>query len=111
MPKTPKERGIELKTRDDAFRSLAELLLDCSPTITGYQYPSMGKEAIKVAQDWHADGVIMHIDRGCRSMTAACLEVKAMLEKTGIPVVAYSGNTADPRDFNQARWKASWRPS
>jgi benzoyl-CoA reductase/2-hydroxyglutaryl-CoA dehydratase subunit BcrC/BadD/HgdB len=103
VPKTPRERGIEIRTRDDAFRSLTELLLDCSPTITGYQYPSMAKEAVKVAQDWHADGVIIHIDRGCRSMTAACLEVKAHLEKAGIPVVAYSGNTADPRDFNQAQ--------
>ncbi|MFC2018179.1 2-hydroxyacyl-CoA dehydratase [Chloroflexota bacterium] len=103
VPQTLRERGVELRTREDAFRSIAELMLDYSPAVSGFQYPSMGREAVKVAQDWHADGIIMHIDRGCRSMSAACLEVKADLEKAGIPVLAYSGNTADPRDFNQAQ--------
>jgi len=103
IPQTPRERGIELRNRDEAFRSLAELILDNSPLISGYQYPSMAKEAVKVAQDWHLDGVIAHEDRGCRSLTAACLEVKKHLEKAGIPVVSYSGNTADPRDFNEAQ--------
>ncbi|MFC1924755.1 2-hydroxyacyl-CoA dehydratase [Chloroflexota bacterium] len=99
--KTPKERGIELKNRDDALNSLADLLLNYSPCITGYQYPSMAREGIHVAKEWHADGVIMHIDRGCRAMTAGMLEYKAALEREGFPVVTYDGNNADPRDFNQ----------
>ena len=99
--KTPKERGIELKTRDDAFRALADLTLNYSPAVSGYQFPSMAKENVKVAENWHADGVIMHIDRGCRAMTAGMLESKVMLEKNGFPVVTYDGNNADPRDFNQ----------
>lgn len=101
VSKSPRERGIELRNREDALRSLAELLLYNSPIISGYQFPAMGNEAVKVARDWHADGVIMHIDRGCRAMTAGIMEVKDMLEKGGFPVCAYEGNTGDPRDFNQ----------
>lgn len=101
VSKSLRERGIELRNRDDALRSLAELLLHNSPIISGYQFPSMANEAVKVAQDWHADGVIMHIDRGCRAMTAGVMEVKDMLEEKGFPVLAYEGNTADPRDFHQ----------
>ena len=62
----------------------------------------MAREGIHVAREWHTDGVIMHIDRGCRAMTAGMLEYKAALEKAGFPVLTYDGNNADPRDFNQA---------
>lgn len=101
IPETPRERGIEIRSREDALRSLAELLLYNSPTISGYQYPAMARESVKVARDWKADGVIIHIDRGCRSMTAGTTEIKRMLEKKGIPAVTYEGNTVDPVGFNR----------
>lgn len=101
IPKSPRELGVELRNRDDALRSLADLLLYHSPTISGYQYPSMGREAVWVAKHWKAEGAIIHIDRGCRAMTAGVLEVQNMMEKNGIRTMTYEGNTADPRDFHQ----------
>jgi benzoyl-CoA reductase subunit B len=45
----------------------------------------------------------MHLNRGCEGWGIGQLEMRGALVKAGFPVLAYEGNVADPREFDEAR--------
>lgn len=57
---------------------------------------------VKVAEDWHADGVVVHFDRGCKGGCSGAMECTLALRESGIPVITYESSNADPRDFADA---------
>jgi len=95
---TPKERGRELRTREDTVRALAEWYLP-SPGPLGYIVSSRVNEIAKLADDWHADGVVIHFNRGCPGGSAGGAEVNLALREKGIPTMIYEANFVDPREF------------
>lgn len=98
--KTPHERGIEVKDRGDALETLADLYLGYLPAsrCTMWVKPN---EVVKMVQDWHVDGVVLMIDRGCKTLSAGQEEQVLELKEAGIPRMVYEGSHADYRDFDE----------
>lgn len=98
-----KERGIALKCRDDALRILVELYLErpmntCSVTTWGKT------EVMKMLfQEWHCDGVMIHLNRGCELTCSGAMENRLALQQEGIPVGVFEGNMADKREVDPAQ--------
>jgi benzoyl-CoA reductase subunit B len=103
IPLTPRERGIELKTREDAVRSLSELYLDYVPNIRQFNFSRKVDITWRLAKGWKADGVLYHMDRGCKGVTAGGQETVKELRTHGIPAMVFEGSQADPRDFDMAQ--------
>ncbi|MDP7470113.1 MAG: 2-hydroxyacyl-CoA dehydratase family protein, partial [Dehalococcoidia bacterium] len=83
VPLTPRERGIKLRSREDALRSLADLALDHSPIVTSHMVAPQVAATVKMVKDWHVDGVVLHIDRGCKGQSAANAETRLALRDEG----------------------------
>ncbi|MBN1255536.1 MAG: 2-hydroxyacyl-CoA dehydratase [Deltaproteobacteria bacterium] len=98
--KMPHERGVNISTREAALEALADLYLGYLPasrcTLTVNQ-----KEAAKMIHDWHVDGVVLMIDRGCKTLSAGQEEQIVELKDAGIPTMVYEGSHADFRDYNE----------
>ncbi len=103
--KTPQEKGIVLKTRDDAVRTLAEWVLENHTLLRGLRFSGPGKNALilRLVKEWKADGVMMHQNRGCEALSLGQMEVRLALLKAGIPVMTYEGNVGDEREFDEPR--------
>ena len=103
VPKTPAEKGLKLRTREEAIAALVEkeksfflfnLWSSCTLRI---QY------ALKFAKQFKINAVVMHLNRGCEGAGLGQMEVRQELIKAGIPVLTYEGNMGDPRDFDLDR--------
>jgi len=101
--KTPVEKGIEIKTRDQALRLIIEWNLR-KPVWEQFYNPNLKTEMlIRIAREWKLDGVLLHYNRGCEGLTLGVAESRLGLLKEGIPVMSYEGNMADERDFDEHR--------
>ncbi|MFQ5826486.1 MAG: benzoyl-CoA reductase, bzd-type, subunit O [Dehalococcoidia bacterium] len=101
--KTPEERGMPLKTRDDALRALALWNLE-RPIFDGLLMPiTRCQHIVALARDWKTDGVILHLNRGCEGLSQSIMEARLALLEAGIPVCTYEGNTADKREFDESQ--------
>lgn len=98
--KTPHERGIELKDRTIALEALADLYLAYLPASRGPIWVKPN-EIVKMVKDWQVDGVVLMIDRGCKTLSAGQEEQILELKKAGIPRMVYEGSHADYRDFDE----------
>ena len=103
--RTPQERGIELKTREDAVRTLAEWWTISNPASSMIRHNGAGrnKRVLDIVHKWHVDGVIVHLNRGCEGMAMAEMETYRALVAAGVPTLTYEGNMADPREFDEPR--------
>jgi len=54
-----------------------------------------------MVKDWHVDGVVLMIDRGCKTLSAGQEEQIVELKEAGIPRMVYEGSHADFRDFDE----------
>ena len=99
--RTPRERGIELRDRETAMEALADLYLGYLPASRCTTSINQ-KEVVKMVHDWHVDGVVLMIDRGCKTLSAGQEEQVVELKKAGIPRLVYEGSHADFRDFDEA---------
>ncbi len=100
--KTPEERGIEIRTREDALNALAELHLGHREGGESVE-PMRDRIFYKRTQDWHCDAAIIHYDRPCQVNMLNSLEAKLLLQENGVPVGTYSASQGDPRDFDERR--------
>jgi benzoyl-CoA reductase subunit B len=99
--KTPEERGMPLKTRDDAVRALAMWNLE-RPIFDGLLMPiTRNQHMVALVKNWKADGVILHLNRGCEGLSQSSMETKLAMQEAGIPVCTYEGNMADKREFDE----------
>jgi len=103
--KTPKERGVELKTRDDAARWLANWWLSTGTVCRGVRHSGAGKiQRVKDMVDkWQVDGVILHLNRGCEGTSLGQMDIVSSLLKDGVPTMTFEGNHADPREYDEKR--------
>lgn len=100
---TPRERGIEMKTREDAVRVLAEWYLRRNVTQEFSMPWIKNKEMVEWAREWSVNGFIIHLNRGCEGTAFGQMEARLELLKAGIPVMTYEGNMADKRELNEAQ--------
>jgi benzoyl-CoA reductase subunit B len=104
---TPEEAGMKLDTREDAVRALVWYKSHFA-TETPYNIACgevLHHLALTVAQQWHANGGILHQNRGCTMQALGSIESRNALAEAGIPCINYEGNDADPRDFDMPNLK------
>lgn len=100
---TPAERGIEVRTRQQGMDSLAELYLKYYPMLRWLGLQNKPLEHVRRAQDWGAQGVVFHLDRGCRALSAGMEEAKLAVQRAGFPTVMYESSMCDPRDLDREK--------
>lgn len=103
-PRLFQELGIQFKSREDIAKFYAIKHMS-SPNYLGSFWSASVKsqQILQVYQQWHADGIVMHLNRGCKGTGGYLLENRLVLTEAGIPVVAYEGNAADRREFDESQ--------
>ena len=105
-PATPPwERGLALRTRDDALRALADLYLgnETERRSAPMRSATRVEQVLRRAEDWHADGVIMGMERRCRVQFLTQMEQMAALQAQGTPCIEFEPSSADFREFDTAQ--------
>ncbi|MBI4287372.1 MAG: 2-hydroxyacyl-CoA dehydratase [Chloroflexi bacterium] len=104
-PLPPFERlGVQFKNREDIARFYAETYIgNINYQGSFWSAAVKSRQVLQIYDQWHAEGVVMHLNRGCKGTGGYMLENRLELIKAGIPVVAYEGNAADRRDFDEAQ--------
>ena len=100
---TVQEEGLKLKTRDDALRALAATHLYYSPVGPWMSLLPREQITLKAAKDWHIDGIVFHMDRGCQGMPAGMTEVQLACKQAGLATMIYEANSVDSRGFAESQ--------
>jgi benzoyl-CoA reductase subunit B len=103
-----KEMGYSPRSREEAIRCYAERRINgfrigLSAFVTPHMKSDKFREYI---EEWHADGVRIHLNRGCEGAALGQMENRLALVEAGIPVLTYEGSVGDFRDFDLARTSA-----
>jgi benzoyl-CoA reductase subunit B len=61
------------------------------------------QQTLQLVDQWYAQGVVMHLNRGCKGTGGYLMESRLALSNKGIPVVTYEGNSGDSRDFDETQ--------
>ncbi len=102
-PLTPEQRGMPMKTREDALRAMAIFYIE-KPILANFiTAEDKSSQVLEMAQQWHADGIILHLNRGCEGLSQGALENRMALLESGIPVMTYEGNMGDKREFDEGQ--------
>ena len=102
--KTPKQKGITPKNRQEALRLYVEYKTKGYELMLQWSSCHIKSDfMLQFLHDWKVDGMIMHLNRGCEGTAVGQMENRLALIEAGIPVVTYEGNMADNRDFDYAR--------
>ncbi|UCE44154.1 MAG: benzoyl-CoA reductase, bzd-type, subunit O [Candidatus Bathyarchaeota archaeon] len=105
-PRTPpQEQGIEIESREQALKILAEWTLS-RPEWQHFYSPELKSDMMKrIVKEWHVDGVMLHYNRGCEGLSMGIAENKLALKEAGIPIMHFEGNMGDEREFDLERTK------
>ncbi len=102
--KTPMEKGIQLKNTDDYIRALARWAIERLFYFMSMAQPEdKSIKMLQMVKEWHADGVVFHLNRGCEGLAFGQKENRMYLNKAGISTMAYEGNNADRREFDEKK--------
>jgi benzoyl-CoA reductase subunit B len=94
---------IEITSRDEALRALAEWNLS-KPEWQHFYHPKLKSEMmIRIAREWKLDGVLLHFNRGCEGLSLGIAENRLAIQKAGFPVMPFEGNMGDEREFDLTR--------
>ncbi|MBI2303967.1 MAG: benzoyl-CoA reductase, bzd-type, subunit O [Chloroflexi bacterium] len=100
---TPMERGVAIKTRDQALRAYAEWTL-AKPLWQHFYNPALKSRMMaRLAREWQVNGVLLHYNRGCEGLSIGIAENRLALLKEGFPVMPFEGNMGDEREFDDTR--------
>ncbi len=97
---TPQQQGVAIETREQALRVMADWNLS-KPEWQHFYDPSYKSEMmLRIVKEWHVDGAILHLNRGCEGLSLGIMENRHALQQAGVPVMTYEGNMADEREFD-----------
>jgi benzoyl-CoA reductase subunit B len=100
---TPQQKGIDIKTREEALRVLAEWNLS-KPQWQHFYSPHLKSDMmVRIAKEWKLDGVLLHYNRGCEGLSLGIAENRLALQKAGFPVMVFEGNMGDEREFDEVK--------
>jgi benzoyl-CoA reductase/2-hydroxyglutaryl-CoA dehydratase subunit BcrC/BadD/HgdB len=104
---TLEEQGIILHNREDAIQALVDISL---PGEGGNLDPEKYEPAkyFRMIEDWHIDGVVLHMARRCAVLTGGIFQKRIDLQERGIPVGYYEASEADPQEFDERRIRNSF---
>ncbi|MDP6510235.1 MAG: 2-hydroxyacyl-CoA dehydratase family protein [Dehalococcoidia bacterium] len=103
VPPPLSEWRSDIRTREDAFELICDMRLTFGirPYACDTRPFAVRHEYVWRAKHFGADGVIIHMDRGCRAVQQGMEENKIALDKAGFRTVTYEASQADFRDFNE----------
>jgi benzoyl-CoA reductase subunit B len=106
--KPPREAGVELRTREEACEWYAEWILAYHTLLRSLRWSGRGKHKriLDIVKNWRADGVVIHLNRGCEGTAVGQMELNRFLSDENIPCMTYEGNLADSREFDYERTMA-----
>ncbi|MBI4289212.1 MAG: 2-hydroxyacyl-CoA dehydratase, partial [Chloroflexi bacterium] len=99
----PQQKGIVIKTREQALRVLADWELRRMTWLPFYGAHLKNNIIVKMAKDWHVQGAMIHLNRGCEGSALSQMENRAALMEAGIPTLMYEGNMGDPREVDASQ--------
>ena len=103
-PRPIKDRGIELRNREEAVRFYSDLYLsNINYQGSFFSADIKNQQTLQLVDQWYAQGVVMHLNRGCKGTGGYLMESRLALSNKGIPVVTYEGNSGDSRDFDETQ--------
>lgn len=98
---TPMEKGVEIKTREQALWVNAEWNLS-KPEWQHFYHPRYKTEMMaRIAREWNLNGIMLHYNRGCEGLSLGIAENRLGLLKEGFPVMTFEGNMGDEREFDE----------
>ena len=107
VPQTPMERGIQLRTREDALNAEADLWQGGGWAVAralAILLNHVPKIVVQEAKQWRLDAMIWPIHRSTEAACqAAPMEARLALLAAGIPVWAYETTMCDPRFYDESR--------
>lgn len=101
--KPPWEDGIRMDTREQAMRQLVHWNISKPIARQAFDPRIKTDFMLKMVEQWHVDGVIMHLNRGCEGVSLGAMENRLGLARAGVPVMTYEGNMGDDREFDEGR--------
>ncbi len=100
---TPEEAGVRLDNRHTVLVELAKWQLERVRQQGFVLLEEKTSNLLNMVRDWHIDGVIIHLNRGCEGTAWGQMESRLALIEAGVPVMTYEGNMADKREFNESQ--------
>jgi benzoyl-CoA reductase subunit B len=96
-----------IKTKDDALRALAWIweggIKVVRHSLHNFHVEETAEYPIKMAQQWHCDGMILLAMRDCFQQMNFATETKLLAEQRGIPNMQFFSILADIRRFDEAK--------
>ena len=100
VAKTPEERGVVFRERNDAIRAIAEVT-ERSWLEQRIAFPTdVNSSYISLAKYLRADGILLDVNRGCPANSASAPERKFAFMDAGFPVTMYESNSSRPGDVD-----------
>ncbi len=98
--KTPQQKGIQLKTREQALWTMAEFELKSIFRAPDFGARYRNEIMLQLHKQWHCDGAVLHHIRGCESAVYS-METRRALSEAGIPLIEFQGSLADATDLDE----------
>jgi benzoyl-CoA reductase subunit B len=93
-----------MRTREDAFEALAWLFLAGTKvnhhSMHNWHIEEVAGYPIKMAQEWHCDGMILAVMQDCFQQMHFAMETKALADAKGIPNILFYSILTDLRQFD-----------
>ncbi len=98
---TPKSLPLKKpEKRDEALRAIVEWTLN-RPEWAHFYKPEMKTKMMKsIVDQWKANAVLLHYNRGCEGLSVHIAENRLGLLDLGVPVFPFEGNMGDEREFD-----------
>ena len=107
-----KSRGINMVTTiyADAFGFIYDTFDEmCNAYVTVPNCMNLEKsrdKRVKLCRDNHVQGLLVHTNRSCKLWSGFMQEMSRQIgAECGVPVVAFDGDQADPRNFSEAQYE------
>jgi len=98
VPKPLPSRKPE--TRDEALKAIIKWTLN-RPEWAHFYRPELKTKMMKsIVDQWKADAVLLHYNRGCEGLSVHIAENRLGLLDAGVPVFPFEGNMGDEREFD-----------
>ncbi|MBI2877555.1 MAG: 2-hydroxyacyl-CoA dehydratase [Candidatus Tectomicrobia bacterium] len=102
--RTPFERGVPLGSREELVRAYAAWHVQDYVIFRCFLSPqAKNHQLLQMMRQWKAEGMVMHLNRGCEGTAFGQMENRRALLQAGYPVVTYEGNMSDRRELDEAQ--------
>lgn len=97
--------GPERALEHLAWRTFLQVTSNYEQAKQGCGNPT-AERLLRIARDYHIDGMVMHATRSCRATTIGQIHLKNMIEEyIKMPCLFLISDIVDLRDYSEAEWR------